>query len=112
VDSKSVARSTSVLERSSLTFHIPLTQWQLRFIYEPPAPEDEVLRLLDEGSFLLQDDFGLLAEQKKWQEQLLDLEGKRNDRYQHPSAETGWTVYGGRTNQEFDPLQYEYHKEM
>ncbi|KAG7341968.1 hypothetical protein IV203_007060 [Nitzschia inconspicua] len=85
--------------------------WQLRFIYEPPAPKDEVLRLLDEDSFLLQDDYGILAQQKKWQEYLLDLEGKRDSRYQHPSANTGWTVYGGRTNQEFDPLQSEYHKD-
>jgi hypothetical protein len=88
------------------------SQWQLRFIYEPPAPEDEVLRLLDEGSFLLQDDYGILAKQQKWQEQLLDLEEDRDNRYQHPSAGTGWTVYGGRTNQDFDPLQSEYHKEI
>ena len=89
-----------------------LSQWQLRFIYEPPAPEDEVLRLLDEGSSLLQDDFGLLAEQKKWQEHLLDVEGRGQNGYKHPSVDTGWTVYGGRTNQEFDPLSSEFHKEI
>lgn len=90
-----------------------LSQWQLRFIYEPPAPVDEVLRMMDEGSSLLQDDFGLLAEQKEWQEQLLDMDGdSRNGRYKHPSAETGWTVYGGRTNQKFDPLKSDFHRDV
>jgi hypothetical protein len=88
--------------------------WQLRFIYEPPAPEDEVMKLLDEGSSLLQDDYGYLAEQKKWQEQLTQNEidhHQRTDRYQHPDIVTGWTVYGGRTDQDFDPLSSEYHRE-
>jgi hypothetical protein len=87
-------------------------QWQLRFIYGPPTPNDEVLRLLDEESSLLQDDFVLLAKQKKWQEQVPSVNGNRIDGYNHPPAHTGWTVYGGRTYQQFDPLRHEYHKEL
>ena len=116
--------------------------WMLRFIYEPPAPEDEVLKLLDEGSSLIQDNYGYLASQKKWQEGLTqkDIDNhERTDRYQHPDIVTGtfallifftviavtvneclvsqfsplgWTVYGGRTDQDFDPLNSEYHGEI
>mmetsp|Transcript_25093 Transcript_25093/g.43937 ORF Transcript_25093/g.43937 Transcript_25093/m.43937 type:complete len:131 (+) Transcript_25093:14-406(+) len=87
--------------------------WQLRFVHEPPAPEDEVLELLEEGSFLLQDSYNLLAAQKTWQEkQQHDHEYDKKLRYKHVSSNPGWTVYGGRTNQNFDPLSSEYHREI
>jgi hypothetical protein len=87
--------------------------WQLRFVYEPPAPDDEVLKLLDQGSSLLKDTHHLLDSQKKWQENELNLNRNKDDAqsYKHNVTFSGWTVYGGVTNQDFDPLYNEYHRE-
>jgi hypothetical protein len=88
--------------------------WQLRFVHEPPAPEDEILKLLDHGSMLLKDTHHLLESQKKWQQGQVDLEWDKQSvqSYKHSSAKPGWTVYGGVTNQDFDPLSNEFHREI
>jgi hypothetical protein len=89
--------------------------WQLRFVHEPPAPEDEVPWLVDQKSSLIVDDYNLLSQEQEqeYEHELFDPATKdKNSPYRHKSHSPGWTVYGTVTNQNFDPLHVSYHQQQ
>jgi hypothetical protein len=81
--------------------------WQLKFVYEPEEPEDEVEKLFAKKSKLIADDYGLLAMElaaaAEAQEDDNNMKSQDNDNDSEPS--NGWAVYGSITAQRFDPLQ-------
>ena len=98
--------------------------WQLRFVHEPPAPEDEVPWLVDQQSSLIVDNYHLLSKQQRQEDEQdqvdadasndfnRSLDHQANDRpYRHKSQNPGWVVYGTVTNQNFDPL-HASHKQQ
>jgi hypothetical protein len=81
--------------------------WELKFVYEPEEPEDEVEKLFAKHSKFIADDYGLLAMElaaaAEVQEVDNDMSSQDND-YDNETS-NGWAVYGSITEQRFDPLQ-------
>lgn len=85
--------------------------WQLRFVHEPPAPQNVVANLLDEDSSLIKDEYNLLKDQRLKQEQL-GYPASDFSKIFNATVNIGWEVYGGVVEQHFDPLSYEYHPDL
>jgi hypothetical protein len=85
--------------------------WQLRFVHEPPTPQNVVANLLDEDSYLLKDDHHILKEQRL-EQQRMGYPGSDFGKLFNDTVDVGWVVYGGVSFQEFDPLAYGYHPDL
>ena len=86
--------------------------WMLRFVHEPPVPQNVVAQLLDEDSVLIKDDLGILKDQRFKQQQLgypaCDFTKILNTTTSSETINIGWEVYGSEAKQHFDPLEYEH----
>mmetsp|Transcript_47 Transcript_47/g.90 ORF Transcript_47/g.90 Transcript_47/m.90 type:complete len:389 (-) Transcript_47:161-1327(-) len=87
--------------------------WELKYVYEPEEPDDEVEKLFAKQSKLIADDYGLLAMQleaaavatAEVQKDGKDVQSQGENDDRNKEASNGWAVYGSITQQRFDPLQ-------
>jgi hypothetical protein len=87
--------------------------WELNFILGPEKPKQDIANLVSQSksSFLiLQDDYGLLQKQTGGNDKDgNDDDDSTNDGGDDSSRVPQWTVYGSVTEQNFDPLAFNYH---
>lgn len=83
--------------------------WELKFVFRPTAPMDEVLGLVRAKSPMIADDYNLLSSLVDDDKEIVSTATAAEDNNMDvSSSQLGWTVYGSMTSQRFDPLAMDY----
>jgi len=89
--------------------------WELKYVFRPTEPLDEVLDLVRAQSPLIADDYNLLVTLDEDKETVsaddnqddTSLDNNNTDGDIPAASSLGWTVYGSMTSQRFDPLAFD-----